>query len=593
MAIGRPVTLTSNIAFKSVTATATAEQTSFTVTGGYNINKIAVFRNGVRLVDADDYEARDGASVTLLSPATLGDTLEFQIFDDFRVADAITDDGGTVNGDLSVAGVTTLTGAGVFVSGIVTANNFSIGSTTVINSARQLQNIASLDATTTATINSAVTGGGAFDDLNVTGVSTFVGVATFASTVGIAESIFHIGDTNTSFGFPAADTFTVDTGGTERLRINSDGDVGVGTETAETPRGNRGLEVAGTTGAEIVATRSDDNITDGDFIGGFVFKNLDAGGTPNHFAGMYAKANGTAGSMDLHFTGDRAQYEADTSDLTIRSGNIGIGTEVPAVQLEVFEDSGSGANIRLKNTEGFHELRSNNSEFRILEGTDERLRIDTDGNVGIGTDNPDSKLHIEGYPGETNLTLEGSSSGTGCFLLLKNKNTSINSSTIIQGLDGSGQGISEVKFTSSDDSNNEGFITLSTRPSAGSLTERVRVSSDGKVGIGTNSTDRTLDINGTVITNVADLGNVSGVTTLNFTNNNNFIVTLTGTQQFANPTGIATGQSGVIILKQDGTGSRTASYGIISNLKQEHHPHFPLVLVNQMPSHTTVLNLHT
>ena len=58
------------------------EQTLFTVTGGYRINQIAVFRNGVRLVDSSDYTARDGASVTL-SAATEGDVLEFQIFDDF------------------------------------------------------------------------------------------------------------------------------------------------------------------------------------------------------------------------------------------------------------------------------------------------------------------------------------------------------------------------------------------------------------------------------------------------------------------------------------------------------------------------------
>jgi hypothetical protein len=69
MAIGNPIQLTDNVASKVISITATASQTLFTVTGGYRINAIAVFRNGVRLVDGTDYTARDGASVTLLSPA--------------------------------------------------------------------------------------------------------------------------------------------------------------------------------------------------------------------------------------------------------------------------------------------------------------------------------------------------------------------------------------------------------------------------------------------------------------------------------------------------------------------------------------------
>ena len=89
MAIGNPITLTNNVASKTISVTATADQTLFTVTGGYRINQLAVFRNGVRLADGADFTARDGSSVTLLSPANLRDTLEFQIFDDFRVADAI------------------------------------------------------------------------------------------------------------------------------------------------------------------------------------------------------------------------------------------------------------------------------------------------------------------------------------------------------------------------------------------------------------------------------------------------------------------------------------------------------------------------
>lgn len=113
MAIGNPVSLTSNIASKTISITATASQTAFTVTGGYRINQVAVFRNGTRLVDSLDYEARDGATVTLFSPATLGDVLEFQVFDDFRVADALNvNTGGDINGNVNITGNLTITGAG-------------------------------------------------------------------------------------------------------------------------------------------------------------------------------------------------------------------------------------------------------------------------------------------------------------------------------------------------------------------------------------------------------------------------------------------------------------------------------------------------
>ena len=122
MAIGRPVSLTSNVASKTISVTATASQTLFTVTGGYRINQLGVFRNGVRLVDGSDYTARDGATVTLLSPADTGDTLEFQVFDDFRVADAIQTVSAdqTINGNLTVTGtitgLTSVTGAMIGIS---------------------------------------------------------------------------------------------------------------------------------------------------------------------------------------------------------------------------------------------------------------------------------------------------------------------------------------------------------------------------------------------------------------------------------------------------------------------------------------------
>ena len=135
MAIGNPITLTNNVASKIISATATADQTLFTVTGGYRINQLAVFRNGVRLASGSDFTATDGASVTLITAANAGDTLEFHIFDDFRVADAIQSAAATqtINGDLTVTGtivgLTSVTGSTV---GVQSAGTL-IGTAQTIN----------------------------------------------------------------------------------------------------------------------------------------------------------------------------------------------------------------------------------------------------------------------------------------------------------------------------------------------------------------------------------------------------------------------------------------------------------------------------
>ncbi len=118
MPIGRPVTLTSNVASKMINVLATAGQTSFTVAGGYRINQIAVYRNGVRLAQSRDFTANDGSTVTLLSAATLNDVIEYQIFDSFNVAAALNSEGDqTLDGNLTVTGnitgMTSVTGAAI------------------------------------------------------------------------------------------------------------------------------------------------------------------------------------------------------------------------------------------------------------------------------------------------------------------------------------------------------------------------------------------------------------------------------------------------------------------------------------------------
>ena len=52
----------------------------------------------------------------------------------------------------------------------------------------------------------------------------------FTDHIYIADKIVHTGDTNTAIRFPTNDTFTVETAGSERLRITSAGNVGIGTD---------------------------------------------------------------------------------------------------------------------------------------------------------------------------------------------------------------------------------------------------------------------------------------------------------------------------------------------------------------------------
>ena len=94
---------------------------------------------------------------------------------------------------LNITGLTTFTrleATGVSLSGVTTAATLSattaisMGATSIINLDRQLQNIASLDSTTTATIEAAIVNApNTFNDLQVTGISTFIGPS---GHVGIA-----------------------------------------------------------------------------------------------------------------------------------------------------------------------------------------------------------------------------------------------------------------------------------------------------------------------------------------------------------------------------------------------------------------------
>ena len=56
------------------------------------------------------------------------------------------------------------------------------------------------------------------------------GISTFNSDVLIADKIIHTGDTNTAIRFPTNDTITFETSGIEKVRIQPNGRVGIGTD---------------------------------------------------------------------------------------------------------------------------------------------------------------------------------------------------------------------------------------------------------------------------------------------------------------------------------------------------------------------------
>ena len=90
--------------------------------------------------------------------------------------------------------------------------------------------------------------------VNIAGTMTYedvtnvdaVGIITARSDVSIADKIIHTGDTNTAIRFPAADTFAVETAGSERVRVTSNGNLLVATQGTTNISGNADDIIIGT-----------------------------------------------------------------------------------------------------------------------------------------------------------------------------------------------------------------------------------------------------------------------------------------------------------------------------------------------------------
>ena len=144
--LGNDNTITGTQNSKRIIIDATPNQTISTVTGGYTIGQLDVYRNGVKLVDAEDYTARDGSSVTFINALSVSDDVEFVVFENFNVADALGNSGQqTLAGSLDASGIITATsgfnigiqsGGEVINAGaaITTINFVGTGNTLIYNS---------------------------------------------------------------------------------------------------------------------------------------------------------------------------------------------------------------------------------------------------------------------------------------------------------------------------------------------------------------------------------------------------------------------------------------------------------------------------
>jgi hypothetical protein len=391
----------------------------------------------------------------------------------------------------------------------------------------------------TISTNLAVSG-----NTTISGTLGVTGVATFAAGTALLPALTTSGDTNTGVWFPAADTVAASTAGTERMRIDSSGNVGIGT-TPTFP-----LHVLGEVRSQHSAFPR--------------FSWRETGGAADAKAWqMYANAGSlhlgalndaenaqvialsivrsgyniaeTYHNSDIHLFRNAAGTERMRID---SSGNVGIGTSSPAAKLEVYSGSlGTSDGNQLEQAR-FFSTNSNGSSLRIFTERDgagsdwetaftriqqridvtdmgyvqfngadnqhglsfgttntERMRIDSSGNVGIGTSSPGAKLDLTG--GNLKLSGETSSEFTGMWLINTGSSASVYRGLYYDGRNENNIAVANMLVDVATDGSSA--WSWSTTP-AGSRTvdrrvDRMRIDSTGNVGIGTSSPAAKLDVN--------------------------------------------------------------------------------------------------
>lgn len=309
--------------------------------------------------------------------------------------------------------------------------------------------------------------------------------------------------------------FTVNDGnaGAEKMRITSAGNVGVGTTSP-----SHALTVAAASGDAEVHIQAQGN-DGGDAI---LYFN---GASTNQRKCAIISSNVAPNSyckQDLHFcmetTSDLSDVDITDSKMVItNAGNVGIGTPSPNKKLHIYttgsesntqlalESADRYATMQMSDNSGGVLVGNDQGDLRLLTGYDasmaggsEVMRIKGSGNVGIGTTDPDARLHVE-EPSAISATTR----------LFHTENAftggSVGHFEIVEKKTGAGTGWSDftLRLQRRIDSTEQGYIEFNPTGSSGDYgmafgtgaVETMRIDAlNGNVGIGTTSPNWILEI---------------------------------------------------------------------------------------------------
>jgi hypothetical protein len=307
----------------------------------------------------------------------------------------------------------------------------------------------------------------------------------------------------------------VSAAGTARMTIASGGNVGIGTSTAATtlsfPIGTNTV-----IGQTYTSSHAAGNV-------GSIGIGINDGGGAASGVYVHNTHNGTYSSQDIRFSTDEGGVSATTERMRITSaGNVGIGTTAPAVKLQIDQNQaalsylldtnnttngGSSIwrmitrNIANSGTTSVDFYKPTGSGFSLLNndthasnftafgiGGTERMRIDSSGNVGIGTAAPYSQLDV--YSTITGPTL-GEASGVGTIRITNGAAalTSAGGLEFKNAGDANGYG-TKIQALNSGGSQ----LVFANRGGSATWTETMRIASSGNVGIGTTTPQGKLNV---------------------------------------------------------------------------------------------------